>query len=229
MNDPRLETAARRLRNHRLEGDCLGSAAGVVRWLGALQAQEYPVARWSVGQRAGGLSQAEVDQALATGTILRTHVLRDTWHLVAAADIRWLLELTAPRILARNQTMHRREGLSDALLARTDDLLVAALRGGRQLTRREVADVLAEQGVEAERFRLAYILMHAELKGLICSGAMDGKQHTYALLEERAPGARSLDREAALAELAMRYFTSRGPAMVEDLSRWASLTLSDAR
>lgn len=229
MTDPRREIAARRLVNQRLAGAPLGGASEVVRWLGAVQAQEYPVARWSIGQRAAGLTEADVDSALADGQILRTHVLRDTWHLVAAEDIRWLVELTRPRIQARNATMHRRLGLEPRTLARTDALLLDALASHGRLTRRQLGSLLREHGVETESPRLAYILMHAELELLICSGGLDGKQQTYALLEERAEQAASLPREEALAELTKRYFTSHGPATPKDLSWWASLRIADAR
>ncbi len=229
MTDPRREIAARRLVNQRLVGASLGGASEVARWLGAVQAQEYPVARWSLGQRARGLTEADVDSALAEGQILRTHVLRDTWHLVAAEDIRWLVELTRPRIQARNATMHRRLGLEPRTLARTDAMLVDALASHGRLTRRQLGSFLREHGVETESPRLAYILMHAELELLICSGGLDGKQQTYAPLEERARQAASLPREEALAELTKRYFTSHGPATPKDFGWWASLTLADAR
>src|SRR5262245_22194576 len=127
MSDPRHELAARRLSNQRLTGTPLGSVADVVRRLGAVRAQDYPLARWSIGLRARDLRETDVDQALASAQVVRTHVLRDTWHVVAAEDLRWLVELTRPRIQARNETMHRRLGLDAGLLARTDALIADVL------------------------------------------------------------------------------------------------------
>ena len=150
MTDPRQEIAARRLVNQRLEGEPLATPAEVVAWLGAVQAQEYPLARWSLGQRARGLDEVAIDRALADGDILRTHVLRDTWHFVAPEDIRWLVELTRPRIRMRNEAMHRRFGLDARLLARTDALIVEALEASGRLTRTQLASVLSEHGIEAE-------------------------------------------------------------------------------
>jgi hypothetical protein len=99
--------------------------------MGAVQAQEYPFARWSVGQRAvAALDEAAVDAALARGEIVRTHVMRDTWHFVAASDARWLLRLTGPRIRARNGTMYRKLGLDAAQLTKSAALLADVLSGG---------------------------------------------------------------------------------------------------
>ena len=229
MTDPRLAIAARRLSNQQLTGPPLAGAAAVVRHLGAVQAQEYPVARWSLGLRAEGLTEAAVDAALADGSVIRTHVMRDTWHLVAREDLRWIVALTRPRIRARNEVMHRRLGLDPALLTRTEAILVAALTERGQLTRKELGTVLADHGIEAEGPRLAYVLMHAELELVVCSGAMAGKQHTYALVDHRAGRTPTLERDEALAELARRYLASHGPATPRDLAWWASLTAADAR
>ncbi len=202
----------------------------VVGWLGAVQSQDYGPAKWSLGQRVGGgLRDADVDQAFAEGRILRTHVLRPTWHFVLPADIRWLLALTGPRVHATNAYMYRQTGLDPGLLERCTALLVAALEGGSQLTRKEVQDVLAREGIAADGFRLGYILMHAELEGVVCSGALRGRQHTYALLDQRAPHGPMLSRDEALAELTLRYFTSHGPATAKDFRWWSSLTLTDIR
>jgi hypothetical protein len=221
------DLAHRRLRNLRLEGPPFAEPAEVVGWLGAVQSQDYGPAKWSVAARTGGVADAAVDQAFADGTILRTHVLRPTWHFVLPADIRWMLELTAPRVHALNAYSYRQLGLDDAVLGRAAALLTAALRGGNQLTRSEVGAVLDAAGIAASGFRLAYVLMHAELEGVICSGARNGRQHTYALLEERAPQAASRSREEALAALTLRYFTSHGPATAKDLRWWSSLTAAD--
>lgn len=227
--DLRLELARRRLVNQRLSSATTGSAADLVRHLGAVQAQEYPLARWSLGQRSRGLSEAAVDEALASGEILRTHVLRDTWHLVAAEDIRWLVELTRPRIRRRNEVMHRRLGLDAHTLARTDALLADAVAGGRALTRAEIRVLLRGHGIHADGPYLAYVLMHAELELVICSGGLDGKQQTYALLDERVGPTQPLRGDDALAELTRRYFSGHGPATVKDFAWWASLTVGDAR
>ncbi|TMR31332.1 winged helix DNA-binding domain-containing protein [Nonomuraea zeae] len=205
-----------------------GGAAEVVGWFGAVQSQDYHPAKWSVAQRLGpGVTDVDLDRAFDDGVILRTHVLRPTWHFVAPADLRWLLELTAPRVHVLNGYAYRRGELYGPLLRRATDLVADAVAGANHLTRAELAASLARHGVVAERFRLGYILIHAELEGVICSGPLRGKQHTYALLDERVPRAASLEREAALAELVRRFFTSHGPATAKDLAWWSSLTLAD--
>jgi hypothetical protein len=227
--DDREVLALRRLRNLRLLGTPLERAEDVVRWLGAVQSQEYAVAKWSIGQRTGGVGEDELDRALADGTILRTHVLRPTWHFVPAADIRWMIELTGPRVQAGNAYWNRRFGLDEALLARSSALMARELAGGRHLTRKELAAVLHREGIAAEGLRLGYILMRGELDLLLCSGVAKGKQQTYALLDERAPQAAPLTRDEALAELTRRYFTSHGPATLADYTWWSTLTATDAR
>jgi hypothetical protein len=225
----KLDIARCRMWNLGLHGNGAEAPQEIVSRLGAVQSQDYGPAKWSVGQRTAGGTDARLERVFADGDILRTHVLRPTWHFVAPADIRWMLELTAPRVHAQSAYLYRRLELDDALLSRCRGLLGDALRGGNQLTRKELAAVLAAGGITADGLRLAYILMVAELDGVVCSGAPRGKQHTYAMLEERAPDAGELSREEALEELALRYFTSHGPATAKDLRAWASLTAADVR
>lgn len=194
-----------------------------------MQAQDYGPAKWAVGARAAGATDAAVEEAVAAGRILRTHVLRPTWHFVLPADLRWLLTATAPRILAHDRRRYAELGLDAAARERAAAAFAGALRGGQALTRAEMAAVAADAGVSPEGQRLPYLLMSAELAALICSGPRRGGQQTYALLDERAPGAPDLPRDAALAELAARYFAGHGPATAGDLARWASLTLAEAR
>jgi hypothetical protein len=157
-----------------------------------LQSQDYHPAKWAVAQRLGpGVTDTDLDRAFDDGVILRTHVLRPTWHFVASADLRWLLELTAPRVHALNAYAYRRGELDRALLRRSTDLIADAVAGGNHLTRTEIAALLARHGITAEGFRLGYILIHAELERMICSGPLRGKRHTYALFEERTSQRRS--------------------------------------
>jgi hypothetical protein len=223
------DIASWRLHNLRLEGEPLPAPETVVGWLGAVQSQDFAPAKWSVAQRTAGARDAAVDRAFADGAILRTHVLRPTWHFVLPAEIRWLLELTAPRVHALNAYSYRQLGLDDAVFQHGEAVLADALEGGAHRTRKQLAAALEGAGIGLGGFRLAYLLMHAELGGLLCSGAPRGKQQTYALLEERAPQATSLPREEALAELTVRYFTSHGPATVKDFGWWSSLTAADIR
>jgi hypothetical protein len=227
-----LQLVERRLSNQRLVRTPLPSPADVVRWLGAVQAQEYPGASWGIAQRAHGMTQDAVNRAYAAGAILRTHVMRPTWHFVHPADIRWLLALTSPRVHALNASLYRKLDLDAGLLARSATAIVAALEGNNHLTRNELAAELERAGIlrpTDDRLRLAYMAMHAELEGLICSGRMRGKQHTYALLDERVAPAPTLTRDEALAELVWRYFASHGPASVKDFTWWSGLTTADAK
>jgi hypothetical protein len=206
------------------------TAAEVVGWLGAVQAQDYPAAKWAVGLRTPGQTDSAIHQAVCAGAILRTHVLRPTWHFVSPADTRWMLGLTAQRVKLALATYDRRLEINEAFLARVYPLLTAALEGGRQLTRAEVSAALRQGGIALDvQLRLGQIMIHAELDGLVCSGAWREKQPTYALLEEWAPAARPLAREEALAELTRRYFISRGPATLKDFTWWSGLTVSDAK
>ncbi|MGH2817718.1 MAG: winged helix DNA-binding domain-containing protein [Actinomycetota bacterium] len=218
-----------RMHNLRLSGAPPESPEEVVHRLGAVQSQDYGPAKWSVAERTTGVSDAAMDLAFADGTILRTHVLRPTWHFVLPADIGWMLELTAPRVRALTGYYYRQLGLDDSVLDRCSALLAAALQGGDQLTRKELRAMLGNAGVVLDASRFSFVLMDAELRGIICSGALKGKQHTYALLEERAPQARSLTKEEALAELTLRYFTSHGPATPKDFRWWSSLLAADIR
>jgi winged helix DNA-binding protein len=225
----RLDIVRHRLHNQRISTSPLGKPSEVVRWLGAVQAQDYAGAKWALGLRLRRTTDANIEQAVADGSILRTHVLRPTWHFVAPEDIRWLLALTAPRIHAANAHYYRSLELDKALFARSSVALVKALRDGQQLTRAELASVLRQAGIKGSGLRLVYLIGSAELDGIICSGARRGKQFTYALLDDRVPPTKTLERDEALAELARRYFTSHGPATEEDFMWWSGLTRADIR
>lgn len=223
----RQDVLQRRLATQMLQGEGLPRAADVVRLLGCVQSQEYAHALWSLGMRTSGLRAAEVQAEFDRGDFLRTHTLRPTWHFVAAEDIRWILEVTAPRVQKLNQTIYRQEGLDLGTLDRGLALIVKEVKGGRYRTRAELGQALADQRLVSQRLGLAYIVMNAELHGIICSGPMRGSQQTYALLEERVP--RSADAAGDAAELARRFFAGHGPASIPDLARWSSLTISQCR
>jgi len=221
--------AYRRLHNQGLSKILFKDARDAVSQLGAVQAQDYAGAKWALGQRLKDSTDAELDQAFADGSILRTHLLRPTWHFVTPEDIRWLLKLTAPRVHAVSAFMYRQVELNKAVIKKSYDLLEKTLGGNKYLTRTELGSVFEKAGIPATGVRLAHIMMSAELDGIICSGPRKGKQFTYALLEERVLPAKVISRDEALAELVQRYFPSRGPATLQDFVWWSGLTTTDAR
>lgn len=218
-----------RLTTQRLLGNGLPSATDVVQLLAAVQSQEHAHAFWSLGMRSTGPSLVDVRREFDEGRFLRTHVLRPTWHFVAAEDIRWMLAITAPRVHQLNRTQGRQLGLDQSHLDRGNELIVAALADGQHLTRKELSGALEHGGLSTEGIRLVYFVMTAELDGLICSGAMRGAQHTYAAMSQRVPPTPALSEEQALAELAWRYFSGHGPSSLKDFTRWSSLTTAAAR
>ncbi len=202
----------------------------VVHWLGAVQAQDYAGTKWALGQRLKNISDGLIDQAFADGSILRTHLLRPTWHFVTPPDIRWMLELTAPRVHAASAYMYRKVELNHKIFERSNVAMEKALQGGKQLTRDELRDVLEKTGIRTNgKQRMTYLMMQAELDGVVCSGPRKGKQFTYMLLEERIARTRKLTRDEALIELSKRYFTSRGPATIQDFAKWSGLTVTDSK
>ncbi|MDR1317598.1 MAG: winged helix DNA-binding domain-containing protein [Spirochaetales bacterium] len=202
--------------------------AEALRRMGAVQAQDYPMARLALALRSGEGGGA-VEKAFRAGEILRTHVLRPTWHFVAAADIRWMLALSAPRIMGQTRSRDRKLGLDEKTFDKTGLILEAALKNGTHLTKEELARRLEEAGIATDNYRLAHILMRAELEALICSGIPRGKKQTWALLAERAPDAQRYDAKTAAVLLARRYFASRGPATAGDFSWWSGLPGGTAR
>jgi hypothetical protein len=218
----------RRLANQRLSRSEFDTPADVVSWLGAMQSQDYPGAKWAIGLRAS-VTDADVEQACDEGSIVRTHILRQTWHFVARDDLRWMLALSGPRVNAVNAHYYRKMELDERTFSRSRAVIERALRDGEHLTRPELKAALARARIQAEGPRLAFLIMRVELDAVICSGRRSGNQLTYALIDGRVPRAKPIDREAALAELAKRYFTSHGPATLNDYVWWSGLTVRDAR
>lgn len=206
-----------------------GNPIEVVRGRLAIQAQDHRPALWSVGQRCATTSEAELGAHFDAGGLIRTHVLRPTWHLVAPEDLRWLLELTAPRVHRANGTVYRNHGLDPATRHRGSEVIAGALRGGRHLTRSQLAEVLSDAGLPSLGIGLGYLIMHAELSQIVCSGPMQGPKHTYMLIDDRVPPTPRLDPDQAVIELVRRYLVGHGPATVGDLAWWSSLTLDALR
>jgi hypothetical protein len=234
--EPDAHATEQKLANRRLHAQQIArhdftAPADLVAWLGAVQAQDCGAAKWGLGLRLPeGATEATIERALADGAILRTHALRGTWQLVTPKDVRWMLALVAPRLAARLATRHRQLELDAATFRRSNAALEKALRGGSHLTRAELAAVLRRARISTAGQRLAHLLAQAEADALICSGARRGKQSTYALLDLRSPAPpRPLTRDEALAELAQRYFRSRGPATIADFAWWSGLPAAEAR
>jgi len=229
MNETTL--LVQRGNNQRLTSAGFRKAVDVVRWFGAMQAQDFNAAKWALALRMRGTpSAAAVEQDYNDGRILRTHVMRPTWHFVAPEDIRWLLELTAPRVNLKAATNYRKLELDASTCKRSNKILAQALEGGKHLTRTGLKMVLNRAGIPADdTIRMAHIMLRAELDGVVCSGRRIGKQFTYALLHERVPPAQPLSREEALAKLTLRYFSSHGPATLPDFVWWSGLTGAQAR
>jgi hypothetical protein len=219
-----------RLEHQHLVAPVFGDPAAVVRALGAVQSQDYAGATWGIAQRSKGLTDAAIERAFASGAILRTHVLRPTWHFVLPEDARWMLELTAPRIVAAMAYHNRQLELDRKVFRRSQAVFERTLRDGRQLTRVELSAALQRTGVRhSTGQRVNQMLMQAELDRVIISGGRRGKQFTYALFDARVPAASPRDRDAALEDLARRYFATRGPATVQDFAWWSGLTVADAK
>lgn len=205
------------------------NAAALVSWMGAVQAQDYAMAKWAMGLRIKDGTDRKIEAAIATGEILRTHVLRPTWHFVPAEDIRWMLQLTAPQIQKQMVYYDRQLGIDKKELNRSTKLFEKTLAGKKQMTRKELAEIFTKAKFNCEGMRFGHLLMHAELAGLLCSGPLAGKNITYALLEERVKPSQYISKEESLANLAKKYYQSHGPATVKDFSWWSGLSLTTAK
>lgn len=223
------QIAAFRLQNQQITHPSFARPQEVAAWLGAMQAQDYTHAKWAVGLRLPGSTDADIEAAIDRGDIVRTHVLRPTWHFAAAEDIRWMLALSAPQIRTSVTAMNKQLGLDEALFKKTNAFIAKTLEGGDQLTREEIMAELAKTGITANNLQATHIMFQAELDAIVCNGSRRGKQFTYVLLDERVPPGKMLARPDAIAELARRYFTSHAPATLADFQWWSGLRAADAR
>jgi hypothetical protein len=223
------DIAHQRLINQQMAAPSHKKPCDVVAALGAIQAQDFLGALWAIGLRLPHATEAGVRQAIADRTIIRTWPMRGTLHFVAAADVRWMLELLAPRIVASSAGRYRQLELNTTVFLRGERVFIKALQGGMALTRDQMYEQLERSRISTAGQRGIHILSRLAQEGLICFGTHTGKQPTFVLLDEWAPKASKLQREEALAELAWRYFTSRGPAALQDFAGWSGLRVSDAR
>jgi hypothetical protein len=225
-----MDITQQRLINQRLARTSFKQPHEVVAWLGAVQAQDYLGALWAVGLRLRKAVEADIEQAIADRAIVRTWPMRGTLHFVAPADVRWMLQLLTPRIVARNAArLLRQYDLDEATFARSKDVFIRALQGGRVLTRDGMYQALEAAHIPAANQRGLHIVWRLAQEGLLCFGPRAGKQPTFVLLDEWIPPVPPLAHDEALAELARRYFTSHGPATVADFTWWSGLNLGEAR
>lgn len=218
-----------RLINQRIAASEFKTAKEIVSWMGAIQAQDYPMSKWAIGLRLAESSDDKIISSVNIGDILRIHVLRPTWHFISSDDIYWMLKLSAPKIKASLKSRHKELELTESIIIKTTGIIEKTLSNGINLTRDELADEFHKAGIRTDDNRLSHILFRAEMDGLVCSGPVKNNKLTYSLLYERVPGKKDLSRDEALAELANRYFLSRCPATFEDFIWWSNLPVKDAQ
>lgn len=226
---PATTVTALRLHNQQITQPGFKTPAQVLGWLGGIQGQDYSGAKWSLGLRLPGSTDHDIEKAIEKGSIVRTWPMRGTLHFVAASDVHWLLALTAPRNIAANARRHRELELDERVFQRSMDIFIKALQGGQQRTRDELYASLEAAGISVAGQRGYHLLWRAASDALICCAAVRGKQQTFALLDEWIAKTRRFTPDDASAELARRYFTSRGPATWKDYLWWSGLAAADAR
>src|SRR4051812_37664410 len=216
-----------RLYNQQISQHVFDTPGDLAKWFGAMQAQDYLNSLWAIGLRLKNATESDIEKAITDKTIVRTWPMRRTLHFVSVQDVRWLLKLLTPRIIARSATLYSQLELDEKLFSKCKKLFVDALQEGKQLTRNELYDILEKAKISTNAQRGLHILCHLAQKGLICFAARTGKQPTFALLDEWTPATKILTHNEELAELTERYFTSHGPATIQDFAWWSSLTVAE--
>lgn len=218
-----------RLHHQQIEGSAFHTAKDLVSWMGAMQAQDFAMSRWAIGKRVPDSTEKSIVEAYNQGEIIRTHLMRPTWHFAAAVDIHWMLDLTAPQIRKVMKTNDKRLELNDTVYSTTNAMLEKVLSNELNMTREELVVEFDNIHIRTDENRLSHIMMRAELDGVVCSGPLKGNKLTYSLLTDRVPEKNVFTREEALAELAMRYFKSHCPATLRDFIWWSGLSITEAR
>jgi hypothetical protein len=201
----------------------------IVKWMGAVQAQDYLGSLWAIGLRLKSSNEQRIEKAIEEKKIVRSWPMRGTLHFVAAEDLRWMLKLLTPRIIQRCAGLYKQAGLDNKVLTKSGKLFSAALKGGQQLTRNELYAILERSKISTGKQRGLHILGHLAQTGLICFGPRNGKQQTFVLLDEWLEPVKAPEQEEALAKLTTMYFRSHGPATVYDFSWWSGLTITEVK
>ena len=218
-----------RLLNQQVAGQQFKTPGEIVKWLGAVQAQDYSGALWAVGCRLKTAKEEEIEKAIADKTIVRTWPMRGTLHFVSPEDAKWMLQLLTPRVIARAAGEYKRSGLDKKVFYKSRKIIIKALQNDKQLVRGEMYRVLEEAKIDTSNTRGLHILGFLAQEGVICFGPRMGKQQSFVLLDEWIPGSKLLKDDEALAELTQRYFTSHGPASIQDFVWWSGLVVAEAK
>ncbi|WP_029904608.1 winged helix DNA-binding domain-containing protein [Prevotella sp. 10(H)] len=224
-----IDIATLRLANQQLVNTKFKTPREIVSWMGAMQAQDFSMAKWGIGVRLPGTTDKQIEEAVNNGDIIRTHILRPTWHFVSRDDIHWILQLSAPRVRLAARSVDRELGLTDDVLIKAHSIICKSLEKEPNQTRPELAKALEEARIVLSSRRMSHIMFHAELNGLICSGTLREKVQTYDLLERKVPKTEVNNLNETLYRLAYKYFQSHGPATQQDFIWWSGLTGTEAR
>jgi hypothetical protein len=224
-----MDLGLHRLKNQSLYRNKFEKAEDVVKWMGAIQAQDYHQALWAIGVRMQSAAKQDIEQAIADKKILRTWPMRGTIHFVPALDVKWMVELSAERMLKKSRRIHESLELSEDVMLKCTKLFSDVLQGNKRYTRSQMIDLLEESGINTKNQRGYQILWYTSQIGLICQGPMQEKQQTFVLVDEWVPNAKKRSKNEALVELTKRYFASHGPATIQDFVWWSGLTSKDAK
>jgi hypothetical protein len=223
------EISNNRLVSQKISASEFRTAGEIVSWMGAMQAQDFSMAKLAAGIRISDSTEAEIEESFNKGEILRTHLMRPTWHFVSAEDICWMIELTAPQIKPLLKSRNKQLELSDSIFTKSNIIIEKSLSGGISLGREELAKELNKAGIVTNENRLSHLLLNAELDSIICSGPVIARKLTFSLLRERVQFRKILSRDESLFELANRYFRSHCPATLQDFVWWSGLSNKEAR
>ena len=218
-----------RLYNHLLLSHEIEDPQGIVYWMGAMQSQALEMAKWAIGARLEDKNIEDINEVLNTGKVIRTHILRPTWHFVSAEDIHWMFDLSSPRLKPIYRSYAKASGANESLIHRTVPVIEKLLMGGKHLTRQEIGTLLSEQDLQLDDRTLHLSISYAETEGILVNGRQKGNKQTFTLLEEWVPRRETIDKEEALERLTRKFFTSHGPAAIHDFIWWSGLTITQCR
>ena len=224
-----FELLKTRLYNQLLTTHTLKEPYEIVSSLGAMQSQAFELAKWAIGARLKNSTVDKINDALSKGEIIRTHILRPTWHFVAAEDIHWMRELSSPRLIPVFIAYGKSWGADEKMISKASLKITKILEKHGHQTKQEIGEHLKMEGFAIDQHTLTHVMSRAELDGIVCNGVISGNKHTYALLEERIPKTKPFIKEEALEKLAYKFFSSHAPATLEDFIWWSGMLITDAR